>query len=161
MKLLSKRRRYVFEFRHPSWYTDECFKLLERRGASLCISDHRDAPAPWIATAPLVYVRGHGPGGAYKGHYIDRTLGAWADRILAWNRDGREIYVYFDNDQKSAAPFDAAKLRTICSGVARRCFNKHYVGRLTYYSTIIIEAMNRAPYSAFCVDSRFIRGENE
>jgi uncharacterized protein YecE (DUF72 family) len=40
-------------------------------------------------------------------------LRAWADRILAWNREGRQAYVYFDNDQKSAAPFDAAKLRTV------------------------------------------------
>jgi uncharacterized protein YecE (DUF72 family) len=113
LRLLSKRRRYAFEFRHPSWYTEECFAVLQRRDVSLCISDHRDAPAPWLATAPYVYVRGHGPGGAYKGHYTDRTLRAWADRILAWNREGRQAYVYFDNDQKSAAPFDAAKLRTV------------------------------------------------
>jgi uncharacterized protein YecE (DUF72 family) len=113
LRLLSKRRRYAFEFRHPSWYTEECFAVLQRRGVSPCISDHRDAPAPWLATAPYVYVRGHGPGGAYKGHYTDRTLRAWADRILAWNREGRQAYVYFDNDQKSAAPFDAAKLRTV------------------------------------------------
>ena len=113
IKLLPKRRRYAFEFRHPSWYTDECFALLQQRGVSLCVSDHRDAPTPWIATSPYVYVRGHGPGGAYKGHYGDRALGIWADQILAWNGEGRAVYVYFDNDQKSAAPFDAAKLRTL------------------------------------------------
>ena len=36
---------------------------------SLCISDHHDAPAPWKRTADFVYIRGHGPGGRYKGHY--------------------------------------------------------------------------------------------
>jgi uncharacterized protein YecE (DUF72 family) len=113
LKLLSKRRRYAFEFRHPSWYTDECLALLQGRGISLCISDHHDAPAPWAATAPHVYVRGHGPGGAYTGHYSDRTLAIWSDKIQNWNREGRDIFVYFDNDQKSAAPYDAAKLRAI------------------------------------------------
>jgi uncharacterized protein YecE (DUF72 family) len=40
-------------------------------------------------------------------------LRVWTDRILTWNAEGRDVYEYFDNDQKSAAPFDAAKLRTI------------------------------------------------
>ncbi len=80
-------------------------------GFSLCISDHHDAPSPWVATGPYVYVRGHGPGGAYKGHYGDRAMTTWVDRIVTWNGEGRDVYVYFDNDQKSAAPFDAAKLR--------------------------------------------------
>jgi uncharacterized protein YecE (DUF72 family) len=62
-------------------------------------------------TASFVYVRGHGPRGTYKGHYSDRTLQSWARQIAAWKRDGRDVYVYFDNDQKSAAPADAAKLQ--------------------------------------------------
>jgi uncharacterized protein YecE (DUF72 family) len=41
----------------------------QERNISLCISDHHDAPAPWKRTADFVYVRGHGPGGRYKGHY--------------------------------------------------------------------------------------------
>jgi uncharacterized protein YecE (DUF72 family) len=38
-------------------------------------------------------------------------LQSWARQIAAWKRDGRDVYVYFDNDQKSAAPADAAKLQ--------------------------------------------------
>lgn len=110
LKLLSKRRRYAFEFRHASWYDDEIYALLRRHDVSLCISDHRDTPAPWKVTASHVYVRGHGPGGAYKGHYSDSALRALARRIATWRREGRDIYVYFDNDQKSAAPADARRL---------------------------------------------------
>ncbi len=40
-------------------------------------------------------------------------IGTSGDRILAWNSANRNVYVYFDNDQKSAAPFDAAKFRSI------------------------------------------------
>ena len=30
---------------------------------------------------------------------------------MTWHRQKRDVYVYFDNDQKSAAPADAAALR--------------------------------------------------
>jgi uncharacterized protein YecE (DUF72 family) len=113
IKLLPKRRRYTFEFRHDSWYDDAIFDLLRDHDMSLCLSDHHDAPAPWELTASWVYVRGHGPGGAYKGHYSAKTLAAWARDIAKWRRASRDVYVYFDNDQKSAAPADAAKLQAL------------------------------------------------
>lgn len=113
LKLLPKRRRYSFEFRHPSWYAPEIFRLLTARNISLCISDHHDAPAPWRRTADFVYVRGHGPGGRYRGHYRNATLAEWARRAQSWKKQGCDVYVYFDNDQKSAAPADALKLRRL------------------------------------------------
>lgn len=115
LKLLKKRRRYVFEFRDESWYGSETLDLLRDHDISLCLSDHHDAPAPWEVTASFVYVRGHGPGGRYKGNYPERTLRAWADDIRKWKRQRRDVYVYFDNDQKSAAPRDAARLRGMVS----------------------------------------------
>jgi uncharacterized protein YecE (DUF72 family) len=33
-----------------------------------------------------VYVRGHGPGGRYRGHYSRATLMQWARRIRSWKR---------------------------------------------------------------------------
>jgi uncharacterized protein YecE (DUF72 family) len=110
-KLLRKKRRYAFEFRHPSWYTAGVFKLLANYNISLCISDHGDAPAPWKRTADFVYIRGHGPTGRYRGHYSNSTLAEWSHRIVAWKKRGFDSYVYFDNDQKSAAPADALLLR--------------------------------------------------
>lgn len=111
LKLLKKKRPYVFEFRHRSWYDDSILDLLQKHDVALCLSDHHDAPSPWEVTARHVYVRGHGPGGRYRGHYSDKTLQSWARDIRKWRRQQREVYVYFDNDQKSAAPADAARLR--------------------------------------------------
>ena len=34
----------------------------------------------------------------------------WADRILQWQAEGRDVFVYFDNAQKAAAPRDAERL---------------------------------------------------
>jgi uncharacterized protein YecE (DUF72 family) len=109
--LLGKKRRYSFEFRHASWYTAGVFKILTTYNIALCISDHGDAPAPWRRTADFIYIRGHGPTGRYKGNYPNATLDAWARRITGWKKRGFDSYVYFDNDQKSAAPADAFRLR--------------------------------------------------
>jgi uncharacterized protein YecE (DUF72 family) len=114
-KLLSSRRRYALEFRHPSWYEDDILDLLRDNNVALCISDHHDAPSPWIATADHVYVRGHGPGGRYRGHYRPNTLDRWKRWLQDKTRGGSTAYVYFDNDQKSAAPKDAAHLAQLLS----------------------------------------------
>jgi uncharacterized protein YecE (DUF72 family) len=113
IKLLSRRRRYTFEFRHPSWYDAKVLRVLSNANIALCLSDHHDAPAPWKRTADFVYIRGHGPGGRYTGHYSTRTLQEWAHRIAGWKRQRCDVYVYFDNDQKSAAPKDALRLKSL------------------------------------------------
>ena len=107
---LLPRHRYAFEFRHRSWYDDAVFEILHSRKVALCISDHADAPAPWEVTARHVYLRGHGPKGDYDGSYSTRRLRDWANRIGDWKSQGRDVFVYFDNDQKAAAPADARRL---------------------------------------------------
>ncbi|WP_420135613.1 DUF72 domain-containing protein [Rhodopseudomonas sp.] len=111
LDMLPSRRRYAFEFRHASWYAANILRLLRRANVSLCISDHHDAPSPWRRTADFVYVRGHGPGGHYHGHYGRKTLEQWAKSMAGWRRRGCDVYVFFDNDQKSAAPLDALRLK--------------------------------------------------
>lgn len=110
LKLLSPKRTYAFEFRHPSWYDNDILDLLRDSNVALCISDHHDAPSPWTVTARHVYLRGHGPGGRYRGHYPLATLQTWALRLERLRSDGHTIHVYLDNDQKSAAPKDALLL---------------------------------------------------
>ena len=110
-KMLPNKRRYSFKSRDSSWYAPRILKMLAEQNISLCLSDHHDAPAPWKRTADFVYLRGHGPGGRYKGHYSEKTLTEWARRIRSWKKQANDVYVYFDNDQKSAAPADALKLR--------------------------------------------------
>jgi uncharacterized protein YecE (DUF72 family) len=107
--------RCTVEFRHPSWYEPAVLDVLARHNAAFCISDHHDAPSPWEVSADFVYIRGHGPGGRYFGRYPDADLKDWAARIRRWVGEGRDVYAYFDNDQKSAAPKDARKLKDLLS----------------------------------------------
>jgi uncharacterized protein YecE (DUF72 family) len=100
LKMLPKRYKYAFEFRDAS----------RDRNVALCLSDHEDAPAPWEVTAKHVYIRGHGPTGQYKDQYPPKKLREWAATIGKWKRRRLDVYCYFDNDQKSAAPKDARRL---------------------------------------------------
>jgi uncharacterized protein YecE (DUF72 family) len=113
LTLLPGRRQYSFEFRHPSWYAPKILRMLADRNIALCISDHHDAPAPWERTADFVYLRGHGPRGRYEGRYSRATLAAWCKTIQGWQRSHFDVFVYFDNDQKSAAPRDALALLSL------------------------------------------------
>ncbi|WP_299174914.1 DUF72 domain-containing protein [uncultured Brevundimonas sp.] len=109
LKALPPRGRFVFEFRHPDWYDPAVLDLLRHHGAGFCISDHHHAPAPFEVTADFVYLRGHGPGGRYHGRYGKAALEVWAEHIRRWRKD-HDVFVYFDNDIKSAAPADAQQL---------------------------------------------------
>jgi uncharacterized protein YecE (DUF72 family) len=113
LRVLPPHRLHAFEFRHPSWYEPAVFDLLRDHDASLVLSDHHHAPAPWVATAGWVYVRGHGPGGRYWGDYPEETLLDWAAHIRAWRNEDRRVFCYFDNDIGGAAPRDAQRLRRL------------------------------------------------
>jgi uncharacterized protein YecE (DUF72 family) len=73
-------------------------------------------------------VRLHGDTELYASGYTSQALATWAGRIRAWSgggdapdarrigppvavrADGRDVFVYFDNDVKTHAPFDAMNL---------------------------------------------------
>lgn len=130
MRMLPPRRKYAFEFRDASWYDAKVFRLLGEYDVSLCLADHHLAPAPWVATAGHVYVRGHGPEGRYRDNYPDATLRTWSRRIRGWQRQQRRVYAYFDNDQKSAAPKDARRLMELLQSGTRSRFPDRRVANL-------------------------------
>ena len=102
---------YTFEFRDPSWFDRQTYRVLERAGAAFCIYHLAGDLSPKTITADFVYIRLHGPGDAYEGLYDSQTLSGWAGAIAAWSRGGREVYCYFDNDQKGYAAKNAIELR--------------------------------------------------
>jgi len=110
---LPQDENVTVEFRHPSWYDEAVFAVLRDAGVALCVSDHHDAPSPWLATADFAYVRGHGPGGHYHGRYSDAELKAWGAWAADQAKAGRAVFNYFDNDIKSAAPADADRLKAL------------------------------------------------
>jgi uncharacterized protein YecE (DUF72 family) len=100
---LPSDQRLVFEFRDPSWHNDEVYELLARRPAAFCIFDSGDFTAPLVDSGDLVYVRLHGPSAAYAGSYRAPRLRTWVDRAQGWNRRKKEVFLFFDNDERGYA----------------------------------------------------------
>lgn len=103
--------RYAFEFRDPSWFTDGTYDTLAKADAAFCIYHLAGRLSPKKVTTDFVYVRLHGPEGAYQGQYDQKTLSGWAGAFSTWHRQGKEIFCYFDNDQAGYAVQDALRLQ--------------------------------------------------
>ncbi|WEK47171.1 MAG: DUF72 domain-containing protein [Candidatus Andeanibacterium colombiense] len=113
LALLPKNVASVFEFRDPSWYTDEVFALLDLQGAGFCVHDMPGLASPRFATGPVGYVRFHGGQGKYWGRYTEKALQDWAVWIESEARKGRTVWAYFNNDTGGAAIHDAQALRAM------------------------------------------------
>jgi uncharacterized protein YecE (DUF72 family) len=117
--------RHALEIRHDSFRDAEFIALLRRHDIALVVADTVEWPLLMDATAGFVYVRLHGSKQLYVSGYGSKALDAWARRIRAWTAGKeaqgihagpkaparkRDVYVYFDNDAKVRAPFDAKTL---------------------------------------------------
>jgi uncharacterized protein YecE (DUF72 family) len=121
--------RHVMEIRHESFVNETFVRLLRRYGVGLVVADTVEWPLLMDITAGFVYCRLHGSEELYASGYEAEALDQWARRVVTWAWGGevddgrkasarnararkhRDVYVYFDNDMKVRAPFDAAQLR--------------------------------------------------
>ena len=117
LEQLPRGLRVCLEFRHPSWHQDSVFELLEQHRTAYCVMSGAHLPCLLRATADFVYVRLHGPDThhLYSGSYSDNDLDWWAERILEWSRQGRDVFVYFNNDGEGHAVRNADTLKTLVS----------------------------------------------
>lgn len=103
--------RYSLEFRDPSWLTTETCRLLSAYRAAFCIYEFAGRRSPLEVTSDFVYIRLHGPEGAYQGNYDSKELEAWAKEISTWAGQGKEVFCYFDNDEAGYAVQNALTLQ--------------------------------------------------
>ena len=103
--------RVCVEFRHESWLTQEIRAILTGHDAALCWSDRRARPlGPLWRTASFGYLRFHEGAAQPWPRYGQRALRAWLSRIADCFPPTADIFAYFNNDQRAAAPADAAAL---------------------------------------------------
>ncbi|MFO1119229.1 MAG: DUF72 domain-containing protein [Rhodospirillales bacterium] len=123
-----RRLRHAVEIRHASFACPAFVEMLRAFGVALVCADTGIWPRLMDLTADFVYCRLHGAEELYSSGYDGPALDAWAARVLAWaqgsepddaervlpawnDRRPRDVFVYFDNDVKVRAPFDALALR--------------------------------------------------
>ncbi len=105
--------RHALEVRHPSYCTDRAVALLGEHRIALVLAD---SPHKWPLlvqdTADFRYLRLHGHPDLYASGYSPAELDMWAAKVAAWTAAGQDTYVYFDNDIRGRAPYDAEALLT-------------------------------------------------
>jgi len=114
-KLLPVNFRYAVEFRNKKWFNEEVYDLLVKNGIIFCIFHFYPILAPDVITANTVYLRFHGSTGPYRGKYDSDFLRIIAGKIVEWNSQGKEVFCYFDNDEKGYAVINAMELKKIVS----------------------------------------------
>lgn len=103
--------RHALEVRHASFQVPEFPALLREVGVALVTADTAGKwPFFEERTADFSYARLHGDKVLYTSGYTPAALRLWARRARAWARGGRDVFLYFDNDVKVRAPFDAMSL---------------------------------------------------
>jgi len=103
--------RHALEVRHESFRSPACYRLLREHRVALVVADTA-GKWPYLeeSTADFQYVRLHGDAELYASGYSDAALDRWADKVRSWVAAGQDVYVYFDNDIKVHAPYDAIHL---------------------------------------------------
>jgi uncharacterized protein YecE (DUF72 family) len=102
--------RHCFEFRHPSWFTNEVYALLGEAGAALVVGDHPKWPfQARVLTTDWTLVRLHWGRRGRRGNYSDREISTWARRLAQWRRRAA-VFAYFNNDWEAFAVDNAMKL---------------------------------------------------
>ena len=103
--------RHALEVRHESFRDAGLPDLLREHDVALVVADTAGKwPLLREVTSDFVYVRLHGDTELYASGYDDDALDRWADLVRGWADGGADVYVYFDNDMKVRAPYDAMEL---------------------------------------------------
>lgn len=103
-----KEQKFAVEIRDESWLADEIYELLEEYNAALVIHDMIEYH-PRKVTADWVYLRFHGDD--YSGSYSEEELDDIAKQIREHAKEGREVFAYFNNDDKGYAAKNAKTLK--------------------------------------------------
>jgi uncharacterized protein YecE (DUF72 family) len=126
----NRKLRYAMEIRHETFKTTEFLSLLRKFDVALVCADSVEWPLLKDLTSDFAYCRLHGSEVLYASGYDEPALRLWARTVAAWATgatatdpkaligkpvaDGRkrDVFVYFDNDAKVCAPFDAQSLQS-------------------------------------------------
>jgi uncharacterized protein YecE (DUF72 family) len=90
---LPRGMQAAFEFRHPSWFTDEIFRLLRNGNWALCVAESEERTTPDVVTADFAYYRYRKPS------YTAEERRAMMDRLREHLDQGRNVFAYFKHEE--------------------------------------------------------------
>jgi uncharacterized protein YecE (DUF72 family) len=113
IECLPRNFLWTIEFRRQEWLNEAFCSMVRQHNIALAYADHPYVEIkPGEAFGPFIYLRFHGAAGdVYAGSYPDDELNAWADRIKNWIDQGKDVWVYFNNDLDGHAVRNAEYLK--------------------------------------------------
>jgi uncharacterized protein YecE (DUF72 family) len=116
IEALPEGPRYAVEFREETWFKDEVFDGLAKRGVCLVAADYNERPPPIVVTSDFVYLRLIGIHNTYepKTHErIDRS-----ERLKWWRDQVRKVhagdaFAFLNNDYAGFSIATGDKLRRL------------------------------------------------
>jgi len=106
--------RFAIEVRNRSWINDSFYDMISQYGIAFVIADSGSRyPYHEVITAGFVYLRFHGREQLYASDYSDNVLEEYCGKIRNWLIEGKEIWVFFNNDYHGFAPKNAERLQKI------------------------------------------------
>jgi uncharacterized protein YecE (DUF72 family) len=88
---LPRELRFSFEFRHPSWFTEDVYDVLRGFKVALCLAESDEFTTPEVTTAKFSYLR------LRREKYSPRALAKVAARVKVLRRRG-DVFVYFKHE---------------------------------------------------------------
>jgi uncharacterized protein YecE (DUF72 family) len=102
--------RNTLEFRNGSWMTEKTIDLCKDSKVGLCMADWPAFLNDLPVTSDFVYMRRHGEGGSYATDYSAAALEKDARRLKNYLENGKDVFIYFNNDFRGYAPRNAREL---------------------------------------------------
>lgn len=116
---------HAFEFRNRSWLCDDVYHILKGNNMAICIADWPEFARNVPVVADFVYHRRHKAGQyLYGGCYSDVALRADAKKIKLWLKGGKDVFIYFNNDEAGYAVKNAITLSKMVRGTRCRPTSK-------------------------------------
>ncbi len=101
LAVLPSRRRFAFEFRHASWFSDDVLSALKEARAALCVNDADVKGCPLVSTADW------GVAKLRRVRYTAAALRSWAERLSA--QPWADAFVFFKHEETASGPRLAAR----------------------------------------------------
>jgi len=95
--------RYAIEFRHPSWFDDAVYSLLQAHNIACVCGDSEKEKACKIVTADFIYAR------LRKSKYTSKELDDWNSWFVEQQQSKRDVLVYLKHDETGDAPAEVKR----------------------------------------------------
>lgn len=112
--------RLAVEFRHPSWFHKDIYRVLEKNNTALVIADSSEFPRHDVMTADFAYFRYHGPTRLFASSYSRSQMQEEAQKMRKCLRQNMDVFAYFNNDGFGFAIKNSLLLKDLLEDRSRR-----------------------------------------